>query len=166
MGDNGYRMHNTLLPNDVKTRVAAGDLNWDGFRLTFFLKKSMFERHFEVWSNSVTSLVLTRSQAYAVTSVLLWKCHLCWKDAFTQKCRIAWVIGSGGFLNMWIIHMLIAHDAMLAYDSEWWMMHQAIDAWLHCVCLWIHWTGLLFGWPQKVPRTVNLFYFRLSVKWS
>ena len=34
--DNRYRMHNTLLPDDVKDRVAAGDVDWDGFRLTFF----------------------------------------------------------------------------------------------------------------------------------
>ena len=33
--DNRYRMHNTLLPDDVKQRVAAGDVDWDGFRLTF-----------------------------------------------------------------------------------------------------------------------------------
>ena len=30
----------------------------------------------------------------------------------------AWVFGSGGLLNKWIIHMLMAYDAMLTYDSE------------------------------------------------
>lgn len=41
-----------------------------------------------------------RSQAYAaLTSVLLWKCYYYWKDAFMQKGRTAWVIGSGSFLN-------------------------------------------------------------------
>lgn len=30
------RMHDTLLPEDVKQRVAHGDTDWDGYRLTFF----------------------------------------------------------------------------------------------------------------------------------
>ena len=34
--DNRYRMCDTLLPNDVKERVAAGDVEWDGYRLRFF----------------------------------------------------------------------------------------------------------------------------------
>ena len=33
--DNRYRMNDTLLPDDVKERVAAGDTAWDRFRLTF-----------------------------------------------------------------------------------------------------------------------------------
>ena len=33
--DGRYRMGDTLLPNDVKERVAAGDVEWDGFKLTF-----------------------------------------------------------------------------------------------------------------------------------
>lgn len=30
------RMHNTLLPEDVKQRVAEGDTDWDGYQLRFF----------------------------------------------------------------------------------------------------------------------------------
>ena len=34
--DGRYRMGDTLLPNDVKRRVAEGDTEWDGFHLKFF----------------------------------------------------------------------------------------------------------------------------------
>ena len=49
-------------------------------------------------------------------------------------------------------------------------LHQSVDKRLQCICLWIHRTGLLSGWPQEVSRTVNcsfsVSYFRLLVKWS
>ena len=82
-------------------------------------------------------------------SVLLWKCQLCWKDAFRQKCKIAWVLGSGGFFNKWIIHMVIAHDAMLTNDE--WCTKLLMNDCIVFVCEFIELDSCLVG-PRRYPE--------------
>ena len=90
---------------------------------------------------------------------------LCWKDAFTQKWRIARVIGSGGFLNKWIIHMLIAHDAMLTNDE--WCTKLLMDDCIVFVCEFIELDSCLVG-PRRYPEQWICFtsdYWSNGLSW-